>query len=113
MPLINQSRKTLLLIKRCPALKKMVASILIGSQCNALMRWRSGRCELVGIFILYKLKNVFQNNTFGLHRVDELAVIKDLSGSKIETLDENVVETFKDWTINIAIKDNLQSAILM
>ena len=32
-------------------------------------------CELVGNFILNKLKNVFQNKTFGLYRDDRLAVI--------------------------------------
>ena len=37
MSLINESRKTLFLIKRCAVLKKMVVSILIGYQRDALM----------------------------------------------------------------------------
>ena len=53
-------------------------------------------CELVGTFIFNKLKNVFQNNTFGLFRDDRLAVIKGLSGPEIERLKKNVIKTFKD-----------------
>ena len=45
-------------------------------------------CELVGTFILNKLKNVFQNNTFGFYRDDMLAVIKGLSGLEIEKLEK-------------------------
>ena len=54
-------------------------------------------CELVGTFILNKLKNFFQNNTFGLYRDDRLAVTKGLSGPEIERLNKNVVKTFKDY----------------
>ena len=64
-------------------------------------------CELVGTFILNKLKNVFQNNTFGLYRDDGLAVIKGLSGPEIERLKKYVVKTFKDCGLNITIEANL------
>ena len=47
-------------------------------------------CELVGTFILNKLKNIFQNNIFGLNRDNELAVIKGLSGLEIERLKKNI-----------------------
>ena len=67
-------------------------------------------CELVGTFILNKLKNVFQNNTFGLYRDDGLAVIKGLSGPEIERLKKNVVKTFKDCGLNITIETNLHTA---
>ena len=52
-------------------------------------------CELVGSFILNKLKNVFQNNIFGFYRDDGLAVIKSLLRSEIEKLKKNAVKTFK------------------
>ena len=65
--------------------------------------------ELVGTFILNKLKNVFQNNTFGLYRDDGLAVIKGLSGAEIERLKKNVVKTFKDCGLNITIETNLHT----
>ena len=64
-------------------------------------------CELVGTFIFNKLKNVFQNSTFGLYRDDGLAVIKGLSGPEIERLKKNVVKTFKDYGLNITIEANL------
>ena len=64
-------------------------------------------CELVGTFIFNKLKNVFQNSTFGLYRDDGLAVIKGLSGPEIERLKKNAVTTFKDYGLNITIEANL------
>ena len=66
-------------------------------------------CELVGTFILNKLKNVFQNNTFGLYRDDGLAVIKGLSGLEIERLKKHVVKTFKDCGLNITIETNVHT----
>ena len=66
-------------------------------------------CEHVGTFILYKLKNVFQNNTFGFYRDDGLAVIKVLSGPEIDRQKKNVVKTFKDYGINITIEANLHT----
>ena len=56
-----------------------------------------------------KLKNVFQNNTFGLYRDDRLAVIKGLPGPEIERLKKNVVKTFKDCGLNITIETNLHT----
>ena len=63
----------------------------------------------MGTFILSKLKNVFQNNTFGSYRDDGLAVIKCLSGLEIERLKKNVDKTFKNWIINIIIEANLHT----
>ena len=53
-----------------------------------------------------KLKNVFQNNTFGLHSDHGLPVIKGLSGTEIARLKKNVVKTFKDYGLNITIEAN-------
>ena len=66
-------------------------------------------CELVVTFILNKLKNVFQNDTFGLYRDDGFAVIKRLAGPKIERLKKNVVKIFKDYGLNITIEANLHT----
>ena len=41
-------------------------------------------CELKGIFVLNKLHNVFQNNTFSLYRDDVFTIIKCLSAPEIE-----------------------------
>ena len=56
--------------------------------------------ELLETFILNKLKNVLQNNTFGLYRDDGLAVIKDLSDPEIKRLKKNIVKIFKDCRLN-------------
>ena len=63
----------------------------------------------MGTFILNKLKNVFQNNTFGLCRDDRLPVFKGLSGPENERLQKNVVKTFKDYGLNITIKANVHT----
>ena len=70
---------------------------------------RAEVCELVGTFILNKLKNVFQNNTFGLYRDDGLAVIKGLPSLEMERLKKNVVKTFKDYGLNIITEANLHT----
>ena len=61
-------------------------------------------CELMGTFILNKLKDLFQTNTSGLYRNDELAVTK---GPEIERLNKNVLKTFRDCRLNIIIGANL------
>ena len=92
-------------MKRYHGFKKMVVKILM-SKWNVLI-WAEV-CELVRTFILNKLKNVFQNGTFGLYRDDRLAVIKSLSGPEVERLKKNIVKTFKDYGLNITIEANLQ-----
>ena len=92
MSLINQSRKTLLFNEKITWVKKDGSEdfdVPMGCFDGAEV------CELVETFILNKLKNVFQKNTFGLYRDDGLAVIKGLSSPEIEILKKNVVKTFK------------------
>ena len=72
MSLINQSRKTLLFNEKIPWVKKE------GSEdFDFTIECFDGAevCELLGTFIVNKLKNAFQNNIFGLYRDDGLAVI--------------------------------------
>ena len=105
MSLINQSQKTLF-NEKMPWVKKE------GSEdFDVEMGCFDGAegCELVGTFILNKLNNAFQNNTFGLYRDDGLVVIKDLSGPEIEGLKKNVVKTFKDCRLNTTIEANLHT----
>ena len=73
------------------------------------MFWWGGSVWASATFILNKLKNVFQNNTYGLYRYDGLAAIKGLSGPKIERLKKNVVKTFKDCGLNITIEASLHT----
>ena len=60
-----------------------------------------------GNFHFEQIKNVFQNNTFGLYRDDGLAVIKGLPGPEIERLKKNVAKIFKDYGLNIRTEANL------
>ena len=93
MLLINQSRKTLLFNEKIPWIKKDDSKDFdVPTKCFD----GAEVCELVGNFIFKKLKNVFQNNTFGLFRDDRLAVIKGLPGPEIERLKKNVIKIFKD-----------------
>ena len=91
-------------MKRYHGFREMEVKILM-SQWDVLME---RKCEPVGTFILNKLNNVFQN-TFGFYRDDGLAVIKGLSGPKIERPKKNVVKTFKDCGLNITIEANLHA----
>ena len=105
MSLIKQSRKTLF-NEKTPWVKK------VGSEdCNVPMGYFYGAevCELVGSFVLNKLKSVFQNNTFGLYRDGGSVVIKGLSDPEIERLKKNVVKTFMDCGLNIANEANLHT----
>ena len=63
----------------------------------------------MGTLILNKLKNVFQNNTFRLYRDGGLAINKGLFVPEIEKLKKNVVKSFKDYGLNIAIEANLHT----
>ena len=105
MSLINQSRKTFF-NEKIPCVKKDgTEDFDVPMGCFN----RAEVYELVGTFILNKLKNVFLNNTFGLYRDDGLAIIKGFSGPEIERLKRNVVKTFKDYGLNITIEANLHT----
>ena len=66
-------------------------------------------CELLGTFILNRLKNVIQSNMFCLHRDDELADFKSLSCLEIERLKRIVDKIFKDCGLNVIIEANLHT----
>ena len=103
MSLINQSRKTFF-NEKIPCVKKDgTEDFDVPMGCFN----RAEVYELVGTFILNKLKNVFQNNTFGLYRDDRLVVIKGLSDPEIGRPKKNIDKTFKDCRLNITIEANL------
>ena len=104
---INQSRKTLFFNEKIPWVKKDGSEdfdVPVGCFDGAEVY------EIVETFSLNKLKNVFQNNTFGLYRDDGLAVIKGLSGLEIERLKKNIVKIFKDCGLNITTEANLHTS---
>ena len=103
---INQSRKTVFFNEKIPWVKKdgnEDFEVPVGCFDGAEVH------ELVGTFFLSKLKNVFQNSTFGLYRYDGLAVMKRFSGQEIVRLEKNIVQIFKDCGLNFTTEANLHT----
>ena len=48
-------------------------------------------CELVGSDILQQLSQLFEHHSIGLYRNDCLAILKGLSGPKIERVKKKVI----------------------
>ena len=59
--------------------------------------------------MLNKLVNLFQDNSVGLYRDDELGVVRELSGPETERLRKNVIKTFKECGLNITSKSKLKT----
>ena len=64
-------------------------------------------CELVGLFLLTKMKENFKNLNFGLYRDDGLGFTHKLSGPKVERLRKDIISMFKSYDLKIEISCNL------
>ena len=51
--------------------------------------------ELVGIYILNKLRNIIDVDSIGLYRDDGLGIFESLSGPLIERKKKNIIKVFK------------------
>ena len=51
--------------------------------------------DLVGLYLLDKLLQVFPTGTFGLYRDDGLAIVENADGPKVERFRKNIIRTFK------------------
>ena len=58
-------------------------------------------CELVGLYTLGKEK-------IGLYRDDGLAVFKDISGSRADSIRKEITNIFKELGLHITIDSNLK-----
>ena len=58
-------------------------------------------CELVGLFLLDGLKNIFGLNRVGLYRDDGLAVLPNSSGFKVEKLKKQTHAFFKSMGLRV------------
>ena len=68
-------------------------------------------CELVGLFILYKItthSNIFCNKLVGLYRDDGLAVLHCKSGPEMENIRKKLIQLFKSMDLQITTESNLQ-----
>ena len=66
-------------------------------------------CELVGIFILNKLRNIIDKNSIGLYRDDGLGVFDKLSEPQIEKKKNKIIKIFKDCGLSITATTNITS----
>ena len=64
-------------------------------------------CELVGIFLLSKLKDRFSDVQLGLYRDDGLGLTKAISGSELERLKKDIILLFQENGLKITIDTNL------
>ena len=64
-------------------------------------------CELVGLFLLDGLKNIFGLNRVGLYRDDGLAVLPNSSGFKVEKLKKQTHAFFKSMGLRVTVESPL------
>ena len=65
-------------------------------------------CDIVGSYILNLLCNILDKDLVGLYRDDDLAIVRNLSGSEIERKRKAIIKLFKECCLNITIKTNLK-----
>ena len=105
LSLIMQSRKTLLFNNNERWIKKTGKEnfdVPIGCYNGAEF------CELVGKYILKKLKNVTNKENIGLYRDDGLGIFQNIPKTEIERKKKQIVKVFKDCGLSITIKCNLK-----
>ena len=64
-------------------------------------------CELVGIYLLFLMKENFPTLDFGLYRDDGLGCYKNMPGPKMNKLKKDIFKLFKDQNLNITLDMNL------
>ena len=52
-------------------------------------------CELVGLYLLHRIKSVMRNCSGGLYRDDGLIVVNDATGPKTDRIRKDIIEVFK------------------
>ena len=63
-------------------------------------------CELVGIFLQYKIGEHYNIQNFGLYRDDGLSVFKNISGPASERTKKHLQSIFKKYNLEIVIECN-------
>ena len=103
LEIIRHSRKSLLFDQGSTWVKKINQDfdVTMGSYDGAEV------CELVGLFLLSKMKENFKNLNFGLYRDDGLGFTHKLSGPKVERLRKDIISMFKSYDLKIEISCNL------
>ena len=68
-----------------------------------LLRWRVTICELVGTYILNKLKNVTNKEHIGLYPDNGLGILQNIPETEIERKKKRIVKVFKEYALPITI----------
>jgi hypothetical protein len=63
-------------------------------------------CEIVGTFILNKLKNIIDIKDLGLYRDDGLGILRNLSGPDIDRKRKKIISIFKSCGLSITVEVN-------
>ena len=101
---INHARKSLLFDDSGAWVKKdgnPLLDVIMGSFDGAEV------CELVGLYLLNKIKSLLGSNNVGLYRDDGLAIVHKASGPKVDRLRKDIISLFKDEGLSITIDTNL------
>ena len=64
-------------------------------------------CELVGLYLLMKLQPLLGISNVGLYRDDGLAVVRSLSGRRLDQIRKSIIEVLKSEGLAITIQTNL------
>ena len=97
--IIMHSRKSLLFNDGVAWIKKdgSLFDVTMGSYDGAEV------CELVGLFLLHKMKTSFPQIDFGLYRDDGLGCYKKKPGPQVERIRKDIIKLFKDHGLAITI----------
>ena len=101
---INHARKSLLFDDSGAWVKKNgnpLFDVTMGSLDGAEV------CELVGLYLLNKIKPLLDSNNVGLYRDDGLAIVHKANGPKVDRLRKDIISLFKDEGLSITIDTNL------
>lgn len=97
--ILTNARKSLLFSDNCTWQKKTgLHDVTMGSYDGCEV------CELVGLYILDKIKEQFPNLTFGLYRDDGLGVHKKQRGTHVERMKRNLEDLFQSFGLKITIE---------
>ena len=101
----NHSRKSLLFDDRGVCVKKNDGNPLF----DVAMSSSDGaeECELVGLYLLNKIKPLLDTSNLGLYRNDELAIVYKSNDPKLDRLRKDIISLFKDEGLSITIDTNL------
>ena len=61
-------------------------------------------CDLIGLHMLSKLAQWFDEGCFGLYRDDGLAIVDGTSAQKLDNIRKTTIATFKDAGFRIFIQ---------